>query len=80
MKKSADILKLFSLITQLGLMMVLPIAGCIWFGNFLDQKINTSPLFLAIFTVLGILSAFRNLFVVAKKALKQPDSQRRKDE
>ncbi|NLP45851.1 MAG: AtpZ/AtpI family protein [Epulopiscium sp.] len=80
MKKGADVFKLLSLITHLGLVMVIPIIGCIWFGSFLDKKLNTSVFFLIIFTILGIFSAFRNLFVVTQQALKKSDSKRREDE
>ncbi|NMA83905.1 MAG: AtpZ/AtpI family protein [Epulopiscium sp.] len=67
MKKKAEMMRMFSLVTHMGLMMALPIIGCIWLGSFLDRKLNTGVVFLIIFTVLGVFSAFRNLFMLAQQ-------------
>lgn len=74
MKKTSEIMKMFSLVTHLGLMMVIPIIGCIWLGSFLDAKLNTGVIFLIIFTVLGVFSAFRNLFFLAQTPSKKSES------
>lgn len=60
-------LKYLNLLSQVGLMMAIPIIACILFGNFLDSKWNTGVLFLVIFTILGVLTAFRNLYVFSLK-------------
>lgn len=66
-KPTNEILKALSLITQIGINMTLTILGCLLFGNFLDEKLNTSPWFLFLFIILGVLSAFRNLYHMTKK-------------
>ncbi|MDF2699143.1 MAG: putative F0F1-ATPase subunit Ca2+/Mg2+ transporter [Haloplasmataceae bacterium] len=33
----------------------------VFFGNKLDQKLNTTPLFILLFSFLGIAASFRNL-------------------
>ncbi|TQX66873.1 AtpZ/AtpI family protein, partial [Clostridioides difficile] len=38
-----EIAKLFSLISQIGLMIVISILGCTFLGKFLDSKLNTTP-------------------------------------
>lgn len=67
MKFDPNIMKSLSLLSQIGFLMAIPIIGCLLFGNFLDGLCNTSPLFLIIFIILGVLSAFRNLYVIALK-------------
>jgi F0F1-type ATP synthase assembly protein I len=77
MKKNSEMLALLSLVSHIGIMMALPIIGCLLFGNFLDQRLHTGVLFLTIFTILGVGAAFRNLFMVAMKG--QKTTRKRKD-
>ncbi|MFZ7133023.1 MAG: AtpZ/AtpI family protein [Eubacteriales bacterium] len=56
------------LITQLGLSMIIPIIGCFLIGHYLDEKFNTGNILLFIFTILGVMAAFRNLFVIGIKS------------
>lgn len=44
-----EIAKLFSLISQIGLMIVISILGCTFLGKFLDSKLNTTPVLTIIF-------------------------------
>lgn len=63
-KKStgAQIAQMLSLISQLGIMMVVSIFGCFFIGKFIDNKLNTSPIFMLIFLVLGIGGAFMSVY------------------
>lgn len=54
-----------SLISQLGISMVVPILVCVWVGNYLDNKFGKAPLFLFIFIVLGVASSFMNMYKLA---------------
>lgn len=57
-----------ALISQLGFSMIVPIIGCFLLGNYLDAKFSTGNIFLLIFTILGVLAAFRNLFIIGMKS------------
>lgn len=59
---SAQIAQMLSLISQLGIMMVVSIFGCFFIGKFIDNKLNTSPIFTLIFLVLGIGGAFMSVY------------------
>lgn len=76
MKKSTWINGL-SLVTQLGVTMIVPILICTLVGNYLDEKINTSPLFMIILLLLGVAAAFRNLFYHTHKQMKKEDKNRK---
>jgi len=76
MKMNSKILKSLSLVSQLGLMMAVPIFLCMLLGIFLDNVFGTKVVFLIIFTILGVLSAFRNLFVFGLKMGKKDDDKR----
>jgi len=66
-------------LSQIGFMMAVPIIGCLLFGIFLDGKLNTGYLFLFIFTIMGVIASFRNLYVfVMKKSREQEQDHRRK--
>lgn len=67
MKWDAKVVKGLSLISQMGLLMVIPIFGCLFLGRYLDEWLGTDPLFLLVFIVLGVLSSFRNLYVYGMK-------------
>jgi len=67
MKINGKILKNLSLVSHLGFMMAIPIFLCMLLGIFLDNVFGTKVVFLIIFTILGVLSAFRNLFVFGIK-------------
>lgn len=58
-----DYLKNLGLVTQIGLLMAIPIFLCVFAGIWLDERFGTSPLFLIILILLGVAAAFRNLFV-----------------
>lgn len=74
--KSKGWLSALALVEQVGLSMIIPIFLCVFIGNFLDKATDKSPLFLVIFIVLGVGSAFRNLFYIIGKEAKKG----RKDE
>lgn len=63
-KKStgAQIAQMLSLISQLGIMMVVSIFGCFFIGKFIDDKLNTDPIFMLIFLVLGVGGAFMSVY------------------
>ncbi|MGX4601504.1 AtpZ/AtpI family protein [Faecalimicrobium sp. JNUCC 81] len=66
-----EIATMLSLLTQVGLMIIIPILGCMFIGKFIDSKLNTSPIFLLIFILLGIggafMSVYKTLSVYAKR-------------
>lgn len=60
-----------ALLEQVGISMAVPIFLCAFIGIFLDKVTGKSPLWLAIFIVLGVGSAFRNLFYMVGKEAKK---------
>jgi ATP synthase protein I len=61
-KEIFDVVSLLSLVSQLGLMMVIPIIGCTLLGRYIDNKLNTTPIFLIILLMLGIGGAFKGVY------------------
>ena len=61
-RTSAQIAQMFSLISQLGIMMLVSIFGCFFIGKYIDNKLNTSPIFMLIFLVLGVGGAFMSVY------------------
>ena len=52
---SAKIAQALSLLSQLSIMMLVSIFGCFFIGRFIDEKLNTAPIFMLIFLILGII-------------------------
>ncbi len=74
--KKKDKLKIasaYGLITQIAINVLVIIFGCFFFGKFLDDVFNTSPWLMLFFLILGILSAFRNIYIVSIRTLKDDD-------
>lgn len=61
-KKDFRMYENLTLISQIGIMMVVPIMGGLWLGNYLDERFNKSPLFLLSFIGIGAVSSFYNLY------------------
>ncbi len=66
MKNNSDIKKGIIMITQIGITMLVPIFLCIFIGYQLDHYFQTGGWFF-VFLILGILSAFRNVYVLTKQ-------------
>jgi len=67
----SKILENLALISQVGIAMALPILGGIFLGNFLDNSLKTGFIFLAIFSVLGIITSFISLFKLTTRGTKR---------
>lgn len=66
MKKNSDVIKGIIMITQIGLTMLVPIFLCVFIGYQLDRYFKTSIWFI-VFLILGMLAAFRNVYVLTKQ-------------
>lgn len=67
MNKKYGFLANFALVSQIGVMMVIPIVLGVWLGGMLDRKFGTGPLFLFILIFLGVGSGFRNVYLLVYK-------------
>ena len=66
-KEKSDIAKGLALMSQIGITVVLCILFGVLLGRFIDGRLDTSPLFLFIFAILGCLAAFKAMIDIAKK-------------
>lgn len=56
--------------SSLGIAMVAAIFIGLFIGYQLDKWLETSPWFTLIFLLFGIISGFRNVFILTKRAMK----------
>ncbi|MFC1595767.1 AtpZ/AtpI family protein [Candidatus Margulisiibacteriota bacterium] len=61
--------KYLSLLTQIGLMMVINIVAFLFAGIFLDRWLNTGGLLTVIFLLLGIGSGFYNVYKIITEVM-----------
>lgn len=71
-------IKNLTYITQVAFIMLTPIIGCIYLGNFLDEKFGTSPWILLVGILMGVGTAFMSLYkfvmsVTREQEKKEPD-------
>ncbi len=57
-----EVAKMLSLISQLGIMMIISILGTFFVGRFIDNLINTKPIFTLKFLVIGVGGAFLSVY------------------
>lgn len=66
MKKHNEVFKMLSLISQIGISMMVPVFMCIFVGYKIDERFNTSTTLF--FMILGFLAGIRNCCILIKKA------------
>ena len=57
-----EMLRMLSLLSQLGIMMALCVVIGVFIGRFLDSFLGTSPWLLLLFSFIGVAAAFKALF------------------
>jgi len=67
------LLKTLSAVSSLGISVVLAIAIGILIGLKLDQWLGTKPWFFFIFLFVGIVAAFRNIFIIIGKEIRNSE-------
>ncbi len=66
--------------SSLGIAMVAAILIGLFIGYQLDKWLDTSPWFTLIFLIFGIVSGFRNIFILSRRAMKDDNDQRNSDD
>jgi len=66
-KHTSDLVKGMSMITQIGVMILVCVLIGLFAGRFLDNWLGTSPWLTLLFTFLGVGAAFKYMYEVAKK-------------
>jgi len=66
-KNALSALKYLSLITEIGFAMLANIFVGIFIGNRIDQWLGLAPIFLFIFSILGVLSGIRTVYALIMK-------------
>lgn len=69
-----------ALISQIGISMVVPIIGCVWFANFLMKRFDLGVWVLFLFVILGVVTAFMNLYKLADFSNKDMEKDRKEKE
>jgi len=64
------ILRAASLLTQLAVGTISCIGLSIFLGIFLDNRLDTNPVFILIFTFVGIIAAFKFMYNTTKRVEK----------
>lgn len=66
MKKDNTVVKALAMISQIGITMLVPIFLCGCIGHYLDKRFDAGFYFV-VFLILGILAAFRNVYLLTKQ-------------
>ena len=69
-----NVLKYLGLVTELGLVVVVCIGGCLLLGVWLDQKFGTKALFTIVLLLVGIGAAFARVYRMVMPKKPQPEN------
>lgn len=69
MKYKREVFRTLSLITQLGIHVMVPVFLCLFVGIWIDKKFGTSTVL--VFLFLGILAGGRNAYILAKGVINE---------
>jgi len=68
-----DLFRSLSLVSSMGISVVLAIGIGVWFGLTLDRWLGTKPWFFYIFLFIGIAAGFKNIYVIAGREIHRDD-------
>jgi ATP synthase protein I len=75
---SKNIIRMFSMYSTVGLVVVFATLIGAYIGKTIDQWLNTSPWFTAIFFILGLIGGFKNLYTYSKRSQERLDDEDKK--
>ena len=78
MKHKKSVIATLSLISQLGISMIVPIFLCIFIGMKLEEKVDFP--FTVLFIILGILAGIRNVYALVKQATDTMNAEKDEDD
>lgn len=64
-------LKNLSLLSYIGLSMMLPIFAGVWLGSWLDEKLQTGNIFLILFICISVLASFVSVYKIVMRDMKK---------
>ena len=67
-KQRGEFVRGLSLLSQIGITVLICVAMGILLGRFLDNKLGTSPWLLLVFTLLGSGAAFKSIYDISKRS------------
>lgn len=73
-----EIVEAFSMVTQFGINMLIPIGACVALGVWIGDKYNMDWVVIPLFFV-GALAGYNSIFKMAKKFLKKKDERIKKE-
>lgn len=73
-KDKRKLLKTLGVVSSMGISVVLAIGMGVFIGLKLDQWIGTKHVFFFIFLFIGIIAAFRNIYVIIGREIRDIDS------
>lgn len=74
-KERQELFRSLGFLSSVGICMVASIVIGLAMGYYLDKWLNTAPWLTLIFMVLGIVSGFRNIFILTNRELKRQKRQ-----
>lgn len=76
-KNTSNIMRTLTLVSQIGISMLVPIFLCFFIGLFLDKKLG-SNFCIIIFFFIGAIAGFRNVYVLVMRTMKINDNNKAK--
>ncbi|MFP3155682.1 AtpZ/AtpI family protein [Lachnospiraceae bacterium ZAX-1] len=79
MKYKKSVYRSFTLITQFGISMLVPIFICTFIGVYIGEKFSIPIIVIPLF-IIGALAGFRNVYQIAKRIYEDKDENKEEDD
>jgi F0F1-type ATP synthase assembly protein I len=73
-REKRDLFKALSLVSSMGISVVVAIAMGVWAGLSLDKWLGTTPWFFYIFLFFGIAAGFRNIYIITSREIRRDEN------
>lgn len=75
MNYKQSVFRTFSLISQLGISILVPVLLCTFLGTWLEERISF-PVFIPL-VIMGVLAGMRNAYYLARHANEDPEDEKK---
>lgn len=73
-KEKREIARAYTLITQIGIQMIVTILICLFAGKKLDEIFGVAPLFILVFLFFGLLSCFKSIYDMGMRTIEPTET------
>lgn len=69
-EKNFELMRVITLFNQVSITLITTMGLSLFLGYNIDRWLNTTPIFIMVFMIIGVIAAIRNMYVMLTKGMK----------